>query len=123
MEVFFLVKSWLPPKKCITEHEPVLRAHKSQEKGQRTQGGARGLPSTQVALLDFQGLGESHPRLQDHCPCSAHCPMLRLSGAQKHPWLWGGMWAQGLLCRCWGLGGIPKSGDHHVLAAGIGTHP
>lgn len=93
IQVFLLVKSWLPPKKCITKHEPVLRAHGARRRGR----------GHKVAPGGCQAEGSWHPdgtaclpesggdtsRLRDHRPCSSDCPMLRLSGAHKHSWLWG----------------------------------
>lgn len=82
-EVFFLVKSWLPPKNA----SPSMSSEStpSQEKGQRTQGGARGLPGTQTALLAFQRLGESHPSSGITVPALHTTPCSGSLGLRKPP--------------------------------------
>lgn len=91
-EVFVLAEELAPTKKCISKQEPVLGAHRARRRGR----------GHKVAPGGCQAEGSRHPDgtacfpesgrdipAPASLPWPADCPMLRLSRAQKHSWLWG----------------------------------
>lgn len=83
IEISFLEKSWLPPKKIHYQTGPALKAGTARKGGRGHKvapGSCQATGHLAPRQLALHSLAERHPGLQDHCPRVAwagRCPQLQ----------------------------------------------